>query len=81
MFRNSKSMNNIFSVVKYLFLQFQNCSNPTSLIIIDRTLDLCGVTSHSMESVLDKVMAVLPRFPGHSNEVAIDMSPLCEANV
>ncbi|KAL0883011.1 hypothetical protein ABMA27_016495 [Loxostege sticticalis] len=59
----------------------KNCSNPTSLIIIDRTLDLCGVTSHSMESVLDKVMAVLPRFPGHSNEVAIDMSPLCEANV
>ncbi|XP_063825674.1 sec1 family domain-containing protein 2-like [Ostrinia nubilalis] len=57
------------------------CTNPTSLVIVDRTLDLCGVTSHSMESVLDKVMAVLPRFPGHSNEVAIDMSPLCEANV
>ncbi|KAM3965112.1 sec1 family domain-containing protein 2 [Aphomia sociella] len=59
----------------------KNCSNPASLIIIDRTLDLCGVTSHSMESVLDTVMSVLPRFPGHSTEVAVDMSPLCEANV
>lgn len=59
----------------------QNCSNPVSLIIVDRTLDLCGVTSHSMESMLDKVMCALPRFPGHSNDVAVDMSPLCEANV
>ncbi|XP_053609312.1 sec1 family domain-containing protein 2-like [Plodia interpunctella] len=59
----------------------KNCSSPASLIIIDRTLDLCGVTSHTMESVLDKVMAVLPRFPGHSNEVAVDMSALCQANV
>nr|XP_026499658.1 sec1 family domain-containing protein 2-like [Vanessa tameamea] len=59
----------------------KNCSQPVSLIIVDRTLDLCGVTSHSMESVLDKIMAVLPKFPGHSNDVAVDMSPLCEANV
>ncbi|CAG9561771.1 unnamed protein product [Danaus chrysippus] len=59
----------------------KTCSNPTSLIIVDRTLDLCGVTTHSTESVLDKMMAVLPRFPGHSNEVAVDMSALCEANV
>lgn len=60
---------------------FQNCSNPVSLILVDRTLDLAGVTSHSSESVLDKIMATLPRFPGHSNDVAVDMSPICEANV
>ncbi|XP_045772551.1 sec1 family domain-containing protein 2-like [Maniola jurtina] len=59
----------------------KSCSNPVSLIIVDRTLDLCGVTSHSMESVLDKAMAVLPRFPGHCTDVAVDMSPLCEANI
>ncbi|XP_049873196.1 sec1 family domain-containing protein 2-like [Pectinophora gossypiella] len=59
----------------------KNCTQPASLIIVDRTLDLCGVTSHGMESVLDRVMCVLPRFPGHSNNVAVDMSPLCEANV
>lgn len=47
---------------------------------MDRTLDVCGVTSHATESVLDKIMAALPRFPGHANEVAVDMSPLCEAN-
>ncbi|XP_052741463.1 sec1 family domain-containing protein 2 [Bicyclus anynana] len=57
------------------------CTNPVSLIFVDRTLDLCGVTSHSTESVLDKVMAVLPRFPGHCTDVAVDMSPLCEAKV
>ncbi|RVE50891.1 hypothetical protein evm_004458 [Chilo suppressalis] len=59
----------------------KNSTNPTSLIIVDRTLDVCGVTSFSMESVLDKIMFVLPRFPGHSNEVAVDMSSVCEANV
>ncbi|XP_072949393.1 sec1 family domain-containing protein 2-like [Epargyreus clarus] len=59
----------------------KNCSNPVSLIIVDRTLDLAGVTSHSSESVLDKIMSTLPRFPGHSNDVAVDMSPICEANV
>lgn len=58
----------------------KNCLHPTSLIIVDRTLDVCGVTNHSTESVLDKIMTVLPRFPGHTTEVAVDMSPLCEAN-
>lgn len=57
----------------------QNCLHPASLIIVDRTLDVCGVTSHSTESVLDKILALLPRFPVHSTEVAVDMSPLCEA--
>lgn len=52
-----------------------------SLVIVDRTLDLCGVTSHSVESVLDKMMGVLPKFPGQSNEIAVDMSHLCAANV
>lgn len=59
----------------------KTCSQPASLIIVDRTLDLCGVTTYSMEAVLDKIMAVLPGFPGHFNEVAVDMSALCEANV
>ncbi|XP_038209861.1 sec1 family domain-containing protein 2-like [Zerene cesonia] len=59
----------------------KNCSIPISLVIVDRTLDLCGVTSHSVESVLDKMMGILPKFPGQSNEIAVDMSALCEANV
>ncbi|XP_061716299.1 sec1 family domain-containing protein 2-like [Cydia pomonella] len=59
----------------------KNCTSPASLIVIDRTLDVCGVTSHSMESVLDKIMTVLPRFPGHSNDVAVNMSLLCGADV
>uniref|UniRef100_A0A2H1V2I0 SFRICE_015326 n=1 Tax=Spodoptera frugiperda TaxID=7108 RepID=A0A2H1V2I0_SPOFR len=59
----------------------KNCLHPASLILIDRTMDLCSVTSHGTESVLDKIMAALPRFPGHCTDVAVDMSPLCEANV
>ncbi|KAH9627875.1 hypothetical protein HF086_015319 [Spodoptera exigua] len=42
----------------------KNCLHPASLILIDRTMDLCSVTSHGTESVLDKIMSVLPRFPG-----------------
>ncbi|XP_026736435.1 sec1 family domain-containing protein 2-like [Trichoplusia ni] len=57
----------------------KNCLHPASLIIVDRTLDVCGVTSHSTESVLDKIAATLPKFPGHSTEVAVDISPLCKA--
>ncbi|CAK1551211.1 unnamed protein product [Leptosia nina] len=59
----------------------KNCSIAVSLIIVDRTLDLCGVTSHSAESVLDKMMGVLPKFPGQCNELAVNMSPLCAATV
>ncbi|VVC97546.1 unnamed protein product [Leptidea sinapis] len=59
----------------------KTCTTPISLVIIDRTLDLCGVTSHSTESVMDRMIAVLPRFPGHSNEVAVDMTPLCQVTV
>ncbi|CAH4028408.1 sec1 family domain-containing protein 2-like [Pieris brassicae] len=58
----------------------KNCSTPMSLVIVDRTFDLCGVTSHSVESVLDKMLGVLPKFPGQCNEIAVDMSPLCAAN-
>lgn len=59
----------------------KNCTNQAALILLDRSMDLASVTSHSLESMLDKVMSVLPRFPGHSTDVAVDMSPLCEANV
>ncbi|XP_045448073.1 sec1 family domain-containing protein 2-like [Melitaea cinxia] len=59
----------------------KNCSNPVSLILVDRTLDLCGVTGHSSESILDEIMALLPKFPGHTNDVAVDMSSLCEVDL
>ncbi|XP_063241487.1 sec1 family domain-containing protein 2-like isoform X2 [Bacillus rossius redtenbacheri] len=50
-----------------------------SLILVDRTLDLATAASHDSEALLDRVLAVLPRLPGHGNDVAVDMSPLCAA--
>lgn len=51
------------------------------MIFIDRTVDICGVTTHSSNSVLDKLMTLLPRFPGHVTDVAVNMSLLCEADM
>ncbi|XP_069689461.1 sec1 family domain-containing protein 2-like isoform X2 [Periplaneta americana] len=55
--------------------------NNCSLILIDRTLDLASVTSHNTDSLLDRILAVLPRLPGHNNDVAINMSSICNAKV
>nr|CAD7263734.1 unnamed protein product [Timema shepardi] len=56
-----------------------SASNACSLILVDRTLDLCSATRHDSDSVLDRILAVLPRLPGHSNDVAVNMSPICSA--
>ncbi|XP_076654308.1 sec1 family domain-containing protein 2 [Halictus rubicundus] len=45
-----------------------------SLILIDRTLDLCTPTSNNMESFLTKILGALPRLSQHNNDVAINMS-------
>ncbi|CAK9821674.1 Sec1 family domain-containing protein 2 [Anthophora retusa] len=46
-----------------------------SLILIDRTLDLCTPTSNNTESFLTKILRTFPRLSHHDNDVAIDMSP------
>nr|XP_012152239.1 PREDICTED: sec1 family domain-containing protein 2-like isoform X2 [Megachile rotundata] len=47
-----------------------------SVILIDRTLDLCTPTSNNTRSFLTKILRTFPRLPHHSNDVAIDMSPV-----
>ncbi|PNF41889.1 Sec1 family domain-containing protein 2 [Cryptotermes secundus] len=59
----------------------KTAANHCSLILIDRTLDLASVTTHDTESLLDRILAVLPRLPGHSSDVAVNMSPVCDAKV
>nr|CAD7445037.1 unnamed protein product [Timema bartmani] len=59
--------------------RYKSASNACSLILVDRTLDLCSATRHDSDSVLDRILAVLPRLPGHSNDVAVNMSPICSA--
>ncbi|CAL7948136.1 unnamed protein product [Xylocopa violacea] len=47
-----------------------------SLVLIDRTLDLCTPTSNSTESFLTKILLTFPRLPHHDNDVTINMSPV-----
>ncbi|XP_073993855.1 sec1 family domain-containing protein 2-like isoform X1 [Rhodnius prolixus] len=53
--------------------------NKMSLLLIDRSLDLCGIMYGAKDILLDKMKSVLPAFPGHSVDVAIDISPVCYA--
>ncbi|XP_015108563.1 sec1 family domain-containing protein 2 [Diachasma alloeum] len=48
-----------------------------SLILIDRTLDLCTATKNNTECVLSRILCTLPRLTYHNNDVAVNMAPLC----
>uniref|UniRef100_A0A069DZE7 Putative sec1 family domain protein n=1 Tax=Panstrongylus megistus TaxID=65343 RepID=A0A069DZE7_9HEMI len=60
-------------------LRAKMAANKMSLLLIDRTLDLCSVMYSGKDVLLDKMKSVLPAFPGHSVDVAIDVSPVCYA--
>lgn len=47
-----------------------------SLILIDRTLDLCTPTSNNTESFLAKILRTFPHLPHHNNDVAVNISPV-----
>ncbi|KAK2576229.1 hypothetical protein KPH14_005598 [Odynerus spinipes] len=50
-----------------------------SLILIDRTLDLCAATSHDTKSILSRMLSILPHLPNHTNDIAVNMTPIvCE---
>ena len=54
-----------------------NFDRKISLILIDRTLDFAGPSSLAFEgSFLDKIRECLLTFPGHANDVQIEMGPL-----
>ncbi|XP_033643614.1 sec1 family domain-containing protein 2-like [Asterias rubens] len=46
-----------------------------SVLLVDRTLDLVGASSHlNRETLADKLFSFLNRLPGHSADVAVDMA-------
>ncbi|XP_069486314.1 sec1 family domain-containing protein 2-like [Ambystoma mexicanum] len=47
-----------------------------SLLLIDRSLDLTGAVSHHGDNLVEKIISVLPRFPGHTNDVAVNVVEL-----
>ncbi|XP_064457611.1 sec1 family domain-containing protein 2-like [Ornithodoros turicata] len=49
-----------------------------TLILVDRTMDMAGALTSACDSVMDRVVRVLPPLAsGHSVDVQVDMSPLC----
>lgn len=60
-----------------LLSYFQTAQGKASLVLIDRSLDLCSVCNHQPDTLLDKILCVLPRLPDHNNDVAVDMKTLC----
>ncbi|XP_015586357.1 sec1 family domain-containing protein 2 [Cephus cinctus] len=51
--------------------------NGVSIILVDRTLDLCTATSYNTESLLGRILSTLPHLPHHRNDVAVNMSQIC----
>ncbi|XP_070581895.1 sec1 family domain-containing protein 2-like isoform X2 [Ptychodera flava] len=54
--------------------------NRASVVFIDRTLDLVGPTGHHGETLADKIISLLPRLPGHSSDVGVNMADLCSTS-
>ncbi|XP_034944941.1 sec1 family domain-containing protein 2-like [Chelonus insularis] len=52
-------------------------SSGVTLILVDRTLDLCTATKNNTECILSRVLSTLPHLPCHKNDVAVNMTPLC----
>ncbi|XP_059471742.1 sec1 family domain-containing protein 2-like [Neocloeon triangulifer] len=58
----------------------KTAQNRLSIILFDRGLDLAtGCNSDTSNCLLDRILSVLPPFPGHSAERCVDMSSLCIA--
>ena len=50
--------------------------NKASILLLDRSLDLARPSKCSFKTILDKIKSTLPEFPGHKNDVQIEMGPL-----
>ncbi|KAG0727468.1 Sec1 family domain-containing protein 2 [Chionoecetes opilio] len=55
-------------------------TNKISLVIVDRTLDLVDACGHGGDTLMARIMALLPRLPGHCIDSAVNMAPLCNVH-
>ncbi|XP_060064250.1 sec1 family domain-containing protein 2-like [Ylistrum balloti] len=58
-------------------LRRKSAQTKVSLLLVDRHLDLMTPCQHQPEVLMDKMTSMLPRLPGHHNDVYVDMTPLC----
>lgn len=63
------------------FNHFQVAPHRLSVVIVDRTLDLCSPASVDSKCFLDKMLCALPHLPDHTNDVAVNMSQLAQVTV
>ncbi|KAM4709484.1 sec1 family domain-containing protein 2 [Discoglossus pictus] len=54
----------------------KSAQSKASLVFIDRTMDLTGAVGHHGDSLVEKIVSVLPCFPGHNNDVIVNMDEL-----
>ncbi|XP_038647117.1 sec1 family domain-containing protein 2 [Scyliorhinus canicula] len=54
----------------------KTAQHKASIIFIDRTLDLSGSVAHHGDSLVEKIFTILPRFPGLTNDVKVNMVDL-----
>jgi len=54
----------------------KTATERVSLILVDRTLDLVGPASHGGDNLLSRLVQTLPRLPGHTVDVAVDLGKL-----
>ncbi|KAI1888709.1 hypothetical protein AGOR_G00171520 [Albula goreensis] len=52
--------------------------NRATIVFIDRTLDLTGAAGHHGDSLVEKILSVLPALPGHKSDVQVDMLELTD---
>ncbi|CAN2388453.1 sec1 family, partial [Pristimantis euphronides] len=59
----------------------KTAQSKASLVFIDRTLDLTGAIGHHGDSLVEKILSVLPSLPGHKNDVMVNMDELTDLRI
>ncbi|XP_077158093.1 sec1 family domain-containing protein 2 [Paroedura picta] len=54
----------------------KTAQSKASVIFVDRTLDLTGAVGHHGDTLAEKILSVLPKLPGHANDVMVSMAEL-----
>ncbi|XP_042534166.1 sec1 family domain-containing protein 2 [Dipodomys spectabilis] len=54
----------------------KTATGRASMVFVDRTLDLTGAVGHHGDSLVEKIISVLPQLPGHTNDVMVNMVEL-----
>ncbi|XP_018431457.1 PREDICTED: sec1 family domain-containing protein 2 [Nanorana parkeri] len=59
----------------------KQAQNKASLVFVDRTLDVTGIVGHHGDSLVEKILSVLPCIPGHTGDVMINMDELTDLRI